>query len=511
MTISEGLWRRLAAAGVVVCVASAQGADGLRIATWNISNYAGGRQSDLQTAIYGSFDGRSMSPDVLVCQEILSLSAMNSLLGILNNAPDSPGDWAAGPFIDGPDTDSAILYRTSKAEFLGLATLPADPGTTGAPRDVRRYDIGLVGYEDASTQFSIYSVHMKAGSATDDQARRLIEATRIRDNAESLDPAVNIAVMGDFNVQSSAQSAYQELVGSQVNNNGRFADPIGTPGSWNNNSSFRLVHTQDPSGAGGMDDRHDQILLDPSLSDGAGLEYVGLFGVPYSTTTWDDPDHSYRAWGNDGTSYNTTLKTTGNSMVGPLIAQALINVASGGGHLPVFVDFIVPGQILADAEIDLGDVPFGAVLAGELLAGNGVDVATWGDAGAGVVTYSLEADAGIAIDAGPFLDAPGGDLNAHPFTGELAGNPNGGAFESQIRIYSDDVDRPLVNVRVFGTVVGCNASDVAVPFGTLDFFDVQVFLDRFSAHDPHADLTHDNEFNFFDVQEFLDQFAGGCP
>jgi hypothetical protein len=47
--------------------------------------------------------------------------------------------------------------------------------------------------------------------------------------------------------------------------------------------------------------------------------------------------------------------------------------------------------------------------------------------------------------------------------------------------------------------------------GVLDFFDVQAFLDAFSANDPSADFTHDGVFDFFDVQEFLAVFSAGCP
>jgi len=502
---------RAAALTVAACVSGSQAGDGLRIATWNISNYNGGRTSDIQTAVYGTFDSRSMSPDVLVCQEVLSLSGMNALVSILNSAPGSPGDWQAGPFIDGPDTDSALLYRASKVVFLGVHTLPADPGTTGAPRDVRRYDIGLVGYAALSTQLSMYSVHMKAGSGSTDQARRLIEARRIRDDAELLDPAINIMVLGDFNIQSSSQSAYIELTGFQANNNGRFFDPIATPGSWNNNSSFRFVHTQDPSGAGGMDDRHDQILVDEALGDGAGLEYIGLFGVPYATTTWDDPNHSYRSWGNDGSSYNTSLTTNGNTMVGPAIAIALRNVAAGGGHLPVFLDLRVPGKITADTTVDLGEVPFGSVVAGELAAGNGGDVGLWGPAGISDVTYSLDADAGLSINPGPYLDSAGGSLNTHTFQADLADDPGGGSFSADIRVLSDDPDVPVLTVHVIGTVVGCHIADMAVPFGTLDFFDALAFLDAFAQGLPAADLNGDGVLDFFDVLEFSSLFAAGCP
>ena len=57
----------------------------------------------------------------------------------------------------------------------------------------------------------------------------------------------------------------------------------------------------------------------------------------------------------------------------------------------------------------------------------------------------------------------------------------------------------------------CNDADFAEEYGVLNFFDVQVFLQLFSAHDPSADLTGEGEFNFFDVQEFLSAFAAGCP
>ena len=62
-------------------------------------------------------------------------------------------------------------------------------------------------------------------------------------------------------------------------------------------------------------------------------------GTPYSTTTWNDPNQSYRVWGNDGTSFNKSLTIAGNAEVGASIAQSLVNDATpAGGHLPVFLD-----------------------------------------------------------------------------------------------------------------------------------------------------------------------------
>jgi subtilisin family serine protease len=68
-----------------------------------------------------------------------------------------------------------------------------------------------------------------------------------------------------------------------------------------------------------------------------------------------------------------------------------------------------------------------------------------------------------------------------------------------------------VYVGVDELVGGCNAADLAEPFGELNFFDVSAFLSAFSANDPAGDLNNDGAFNFFDVSEFLTVFNGGCP
>lgn len=70
------------------------------------------------------------------------------------------------------------------------------------------------------------------------------------------------------------------------------------------------------------------------------------------------------------------------------------------------------------------------------------------------------------------------------------------------------------NINYFefeSTAVGCNEADFATPFGVLDFFDVQAFLEAFANHAAEADLTGDGAFDFFDVQAFLGAFADGCP
>jgi hypothetical protein len=250
---------------------------------------------------------------------------------------------------------------------------------------------------------------MKAGSAQSDRDRRTPEAQRIRDDAATLPLGSHFILGGDFNIQSWNEPAYQVLVSSMSDNSGRFFDPIDSPGSatpsggWNSNAAYRIVHTQDPAtcdvscggtgcNGGGMDDRFDQLLIADSLMDGAGLDYIGNPAVPYSTMTWDDPNHSYRCWGNDGTSFNCRLTTTGNAMVGAAIAQALITAADGLGHLPVFLDLQLPAKLGAPAAIDFGSVPVGQPATMMITIFNAGDTARFsrsGVAGFDVLTYAL--------------------------------------------------------------------------------------------------------------------------
>lgn len=326
-------------------LAALAGADTLRVATWNVSLFDGTdatQNAGIQTAVYGVFSGRSFRPDVVFAQEIQSATAANTFKNLLNTASGSTGDWAVSfGSLTGTNatSDTAMFYRTSKINSVSTNLVLAAGGTSANPRDVWRFDFSVIGNAATTEKFAVYNSHYKSGSTTDDQNRRLIEADAIRSNANGLASNYQIMAVGDFNMQSSNQAAYQSLVASAAQNRGRFFDPINTPGSWNGSSAFRFVHTQDPTGTGGMDDRHDQILMGSGFGDGVGTEYDGVWQQAYSTTTWDDANHSYRVWGNDGTSFNSSLTVTGNAMVGATIAQALKDAATpSGGHLPVFAD-----------------------------------------------------------------------------------------------------------------------------------------------------------------------------
>lgn len=425
----------------------------IRIATYNITNYNGtNRAVALQTIFYSEFQGRKLAPDVIVCQEFMNASALNTFRSLLNSATGSPGDWQAAPFIDGADTESVMLYRSSKVDYLGTTTVSlGSSASTNHPRNIYRYDLRLKGYTSEGATFSYYSTHMKAGTTQTDMDRRLVEAQRIRDDAETLPAGRQFLLGGDFNISASSEAAYIELVGSQINNTGRFYDPIKSPGAWGS-STFRYIHTQDPAGSGGMDDRYDQILTGIGLIDGIGFDYIGNPNQAFSTSTWNDPNHSYRCWGNDGTSYNTTLTVTGNTMVGATIAQALIEAASGQGHLPVYMECRVP----AKASVSTTSIYFGRVFQGmkpptkSLTISNGGDTGLWTASGIANLNYSFNVPAGFIGVGGAFSAAAGGSGNTHSIT--MPTNIPGKRYQI-LTINTDDADQPVRQVLLYGEVL----------------------------------------------------------
>jgi len=508
----------IAAAAGLSTAAQAQ----LRITEWNVSNYSSGRVSEFQTSIYGQFQGRSMSPDIMICQEFISASAVAAFLSILNTAAGSPGDWAAAPFINGNDSDNAFFYRTSRAQFLGATVVMVGSSSTELPpRDVVRYDVRPFGYAGAGATLSCYSSHMKSGSSANDLQQRLIEATAIRSDAGVLPAGWNFLLAGDFNIPNSSQAAFQQLVGDLSGAPGRFYDPISTPGAWQNNQAFQFVHTQAPGGTdpqqtGGMDDRFDLILLSASLVNGQGFSYIGNPAVPYSTTTWNDPNHSYRAWGNDGTSFNQILTTTGNTMVGAAIAQALrasTGPDASGGHLPVYLDLRVPARVASVATIDFGSVVHSTVAQMPLVVSNGGDVARWNAAGIASLSYSLSGSAGITVPAGSFVAPAGVPGNSHTI---MISTASLGPVNGTVTITSSDPDQPQRVVQVTGEIIAgcypnCDNSTIPPVLNVNDFF---CFLNRYAQGDSYANCDNSTippVLNISDFLCFVNVYAGGCP
>ena len=67
-----------------------------------------------------------------------------------------------------------------------------------------------------------------------------------------------------------------------------------------------------------------------------------------------------------------------------------------------------------------------------------------------------------------------------------------------------------MTIRVVGP--GCNAADIAEPYGVLDLACIQAFVTGFVAQDPIADIAAPfGVYDLADVQFFISEFLAGCP
>ncbi len=284
----------------------------LRIMTYNLLNYPGTdavtRDPNFRKIVYAA------RPDILVAQEVQSQAGVDNFRTNVMNFYQ-PDLYVSVPFHDGYDTDNALFYDSSKVSFIRATYIPT------TLRDIAEYVL-KPRWSDES--FRIYSVHLKASNTTSDRQDRLNECTILRNYLNGLPTGTNFIIVGDYNIYTSSEPAYQMLTASSTDNDGRAKDPLNMSGTWNN-SAYALYHTQSTrSSAGGLDDRFDMIL--PSYP-------------MYSTIMITN---SYKAYGNDGYHYNRSVNALPNYAVPDSVANALY---VGSDHLPVMCDFSFPDSL----------------------------------------------------------------------------------------------------------------------------------------------------------------------
>ncbi len=289
----------------------------VKVVTYNILNFP--EVSSVQRIDDFRIVVDFVDPDVLVVQEIGSQEGLALFLDSVMNYFGDQFDCVS--FHDGPDTDNALFYRSDKIAFLSSSYIPT------TRRDIAEYRLEI---KSSQNVFHVFSVHLKSSQGTDNEMLRLQEATILRNHLDSLDAGKHFLVMGDFNIYSSDEAAFQKLVGNFPNNNGRLFDPLNASGVWHENSSFAYLHTQstrleqlgDGGAGGGLDDRFDMILCSQSFLDTIGLYLLS---------------ESYTIYGNDGDHFNTSVNDGFNQTVPDSVADALYYASD---HLPVAVGIV---------------------------------------------------------------------------------------------------------------------------------------------------------------------------
>lgn len=193
-----------------------------------------------------------------------------------------------------------------------------------------------------TTFLTVIVTHLKAGNTPADSSDRLAMSQAITNWLSTRPVPGNYIVMGDFNVQSSQEGSFQELLNASPAGV-RMIDPVNQLGNWNNNSAFANWFTQstrttaesDGGSNGGMDDRLDHLLINESLRDNLQrIQYV---------------PNSFTVVGQDGIRYNQSITNPANTAVSPTVALALYGMSD---HLPVTARFaLTPSLVSTEAEV----------------------------------------------------------------------------------------------------------------------------------------------------------------
>jgi len=328
----------------------------LRIVTYNT---AGGPRPEMEIIFRAigeeQRNGIAKPIDVLLVQEQASWSTTTQSLADLLNGIYGANTYGLA-MLDGGTTGGGrpgLIYNTSTVQLIEAVAF----GNWGVnndqqPRQTLRYQLRPLGHGSAA-DFYVYNSHYKADIGSTNEGRRLVEATSIRQNADALGPGTHIIYAGDLNFYGSDEPGFQMLISPGP---GQAFDPLDRLGNWTNNPTFADVHTQSPclSGCGdltggGMDDRFDFQLVTAALLDGQGFDYI---------------PGSYRAFGNDGSTFNTNINAGCDTMGGCLNTYVFSGVNSytkrqildalhaASDHLPVVVDYQLPNpepqpQVLA--------------------------------------------------------------------------------------------------------------------------------------------------------------------
>jgi hypothetical protein len=305
--------------------------DTISIVSYNVLNFPDGRNDcSSNTVVPNRQDTlrkvlQYLSPDIFVACEVQTSAGANS---ILNNSLNVFGanNYAMATFIMDGSLNNSMYYNTDKL------TLKSQDRIETTPRAIDHYvlyanDPNLGVYYD-TTFIEVYMSHLKAGSGGSNAAIRADQTEMLMDYIATRPLSSNHFFCGDLNVYSSFEDGYQNLISGPL----ALVDPINSPGSWNNNSSFSNVHTQstrtslnyDCGSKGGLDDRFDQILVSQNVMSGSdSLKYL---------------NNSYDAVGNDGNHFNSNLLSGSNSQYPDSVVNALYYMSD---HLPVVLNAVV--------------------------------------------------------------------------------------------------------------------------------------------------------------------------
>lgn len=269
-----------------------------------------------------------VSPDIFGVNEVSGAGPASSQM-ILDSILNTGGiTWySKASYVNSNNSTliSTIYYDSRKFTLVSQNYLPTNH------RDIILYKFYYNSPDVVNLNDTVYLTcivqHLKAGSTQADQDDRAFETQTLMDYLNSMGNIGNCIVMGDFNVQTSAETSFQNLV-NHSNYNIRFYDPVSKLGDWNNNTFYAQYHTQSTflntngcAAGGGLDDRFDFILASFYVMNNiAKVAYV---------------QGSYKTIGQDGYHFNLGLNSPPNNSAPAAVINALANMSD---HLPITIN-----------------------------------------------------------------------------------------------------------------------------------------------------------------------------
>ena len=312
-----------------------------------------------------------------------------------NNDPTT-GD---GPNAMVYNTATLTLVYQNGAAAVGVAGTGVKSGGNTVYRQVPRYEFQPVNGA-AGTNFYVYVCHMKSGaSSTATNANdRTAEAKAIRADAATLPATANILYMGDFNMDGSAETAYQTLTATSTAA-GQGIDPLNYPQNnaevWSSATYAGLL----TESATALDYRDDIQFLSPNVynSTTVGLHYVpgSLHSFGNNGTLTTVTNGKTTTTSTYGQSVNQSSNLALNTLSGPITpAAALSALTTGSDHLPAVADYLVttPYQAWQTAHFTAAE------LANPAISGDLADPD--GDGVVNLLEYALGLDPKVAAVSG---------------------------------------------------------------------------------------------------------------
>jgi len=266
--------------------------------TYNALKFPGengaGRLSYFQTVFQAS------EPDILITQEIENEDGADMLLATLNA---NGVQYARAEFVltDTFYTANMLFYKTSKVSLISQDIIETPR------RDIGEYVMLIDG-----NPIRFYSCHLKSSEGSQNEQKRLVEITCLRNHLNNLEQGTEFIIVGDMNFYRSSEPAYQKIIADEGNNIGRGQDLSDQVGNWHNNYAFREVHSQSTREnqfgggvGGGLDDRFDFIFTSYEINNDSGIEYI---------------DSSLTYFGNDGNHFNQSINYGSNTVVPDSVA-----------------------------------------------------------------------------------------------------------------------------------------------------------------------------------------------